>query len=214
MGNANIPFDDDLAAHGALLRITALGGFSAGGVVGRDLTDIKFQFPLVIKQDNKGGDWKEINIRNSEPLAIFMGGKPREIDLSWTYIVSGQTHAGIVWTTDVIEKMVKTLRGYFYNPAGTSQIIQFQAYNIVGDGNDYWTFRSDGINVTHSEMLIKDANGIYPLRTDLSMRLKFLTTLAQPGGVGNNAGSNPSPDDQKMLIRGAKSLPGGGLTWL
>lgn len=163
------------------LRIPGLGGRKAK-YDNYDTTAIKFQFPPLIKSDNKGGDWKEFNARMAEPISLYMGGKPREISLQWTYIVTNEPTNGEKWDVAAVSTYVKKVRGYFYNQAGADLIIYFKAYDIVGSagGSEYWTFRAESISVDHtSSMILQPDGAAYPLKTDLSMRLKFFTTLNQ-----------------------------------
>ena len=210
---ADLPHDKALT--GKVQLALSKKGSIRGSATANVLASIPFQYPPVVKSDNKGCNWKEFDIHNAEPMAIYMGGKAREIDLGWTYIVNGQTMGsdGLSWKTSTIANQVKLLRGYFYNTIGADMVIWFSAYDVVGSGGDHWTFRADNITVTHSETLITDANGTYPLRTDLSLKLKFLTRLDRFGadGVQGNDGTI-SNTQAKMLVPSAKPLPG-DLIW-
>lgn len=212
---ADLPHDKALTGK-VLLALSKKGSGSLLGsksATVNNLAGIAFQFPPVIKSDNKGGNWKEFDIRNAEPMAIYMGGKAREIDLTWSYIVNGQTMGsdGFSWKTSTVATQVKLLRGYFYNTIGADMVVKFVAYDVVGSSggdSDFWTFRADGISVSHSETLITDVNGTYPLRTDLSLKLKFLTDLSRFGADGLQGNDKTISDQQaKMLIPSAKPLP-------
>ena len=138
---------------------------------------VQFQVPATIRSDNKEAKYKEKDAKNVEPIAMFAGSGPREIALDWTYIVTGAKN----WDTASIAEKVKKVRGYFYaTMAGTigannanNLVIKFRAYHVVGNGNGWWSFRGMGINVKHGDTIIRDNNGQYPLRTDLSMKLKL-----------------------------------------
>jgi hypothetical protein len=189
--SANIPYDDELTGR-VSMTVTGPGGnfVAPNGQKGatKSSSNIFFQFPALVKSDNKGGNWEDIQTMMAEPFAFYKGGTPREIDVSFTYIITGQTHgsSGIKWGTGNVQAYVKSLRGYFYNQAGADLIIRFWAYDIVGSTNDHndkdWTFRSDSVSVSHSGPIIFDGDGFYPLRTDVSMKLKFLIN----GALGDN----------------------------
>ena len=50
---------------------------------------VKFQFPPRILSDNRKGSWKEGDLRGTEPVSVFQTSGPREISLSWCYLVDG-----------------------------------------------------------------------------------------------------------------------------
>jgi len=166
------------------------GGFATAG-------QVMFQFPPTIKSDNKMINWMEKDIRNEEPLAIFMGSKPREIDLSWTYIVGV---GGKAWSAAAIAKLVKSFRQFFYNKVGNGLIIHFRAYDVVGkSGGPTATFRAEGISVSHDGPIMNDSSTYYPLRTDLNMKLKFWTK-GEPGSEQQKAES----EEKLTLLDGLK----------
>lgn len=181
----------------ALVREVLLEIPPAFGGGGGTPTKVEFQFPPIIKSDNKAGKWNEVNNKDAEPIPIYDGASPREIDLQWTYIVTGQQG----WNVDKIAKLVKSVRGYFYNTVGSKLIIKFRAYKIVGPGSDYWTFRADSISVNHSDCLVRDVGGIYSLRTDISMRLKMYTDVSKDDTQDLDSGA-------KVEIRGLQRIPG------
>lgn len=197
----------NLAVDDAILKASAFVMMMAGGLGGSANT-IKFQFPPFVTSDNKGGNWMEKDIRADEPIPIFMGGQPRVITVNWTYIVTGQSQGGLVWDIDTVAKYVKSVRSYFYNRAGANLVINFKGYEVVG-GSDTWSFRADSVNVSHSQSLIWDGSKAYPLRTDMSMQLKFFTDMSSAGA----GASEPSGDEKKLLASGLKSAPN-NLAWL
>ncbi len=177
------PFDRNLLNQ---VRLNMTGGRFGRGI------DVPFQFPPVIKSDNKGVEYDEINYKNIEPLAIFKSSNAREISMEWVYMVTGGPIGDENWTAQRVSEIVKGIRGYFYattldqfqetdDGETNNLIIKFSAYDVVGttQGNidrryiDTWTFRSDGINIRHSDTVITDGTASYPLRTDLSMKLKL-----------------------------------------
>ena len=50
---------------------------------------VNFQFPPRILSDNRKGNWNEGDLRGEEPVAVFKNSGPREMTMSWTYIVYG-----------------------------------------------------------------------------------------------------------------------------
>lgn len=176
---------------------------------------ITFQFPPHISSDTKGAAWKEIQSRQAEPISIFYGGTPRTFDLKWTYIVDYQPRNDIVWTVYAVSQQVKSIRSYFYNMAGNAVAIRFRAYDIVGEsggkssGNDYWTFRSDSVSMTYSDTLIRstdkeeDPNRTYPLRTDITMQMKFFVN----GTLDDWASKDVEGDDKAKQLIGDINKP-------
>jgi len=144
---------------------------------------VPFQFPLIVKSDNKQIEWEETNLRNIEPLVVFKGSKAREIHIEWHYIVTGSSigRGDQSWTAESIASIVKKIRGFFYMSmfselTQNSMAVQFRAYDVVGSphaGISSFSFRSDGVDVKYGDVLINDAGTIFPLRTDLSMKLKL-----------------------------------------
>ena len=152
-------------------------------IMGSDL--VFFQFPPIIKADSKAVEYEETNAANIEPIATFKGSKPRQIDLKWTYIVTNASANGVVWSADNVASQVKKIRSFYYQTinewvAGDTKLsIKFQAYSVVGLpglGSGGMSFRSDGVNISHSDVVVGDAGGYYPLRTDIDMKLKLWTS--------------------------------------
>lgn len=153
-------------------------------------TEIEFQFPPKVVSDTKNAVWFEKNIKQPEPLAIFFGSQPRQVEISFSYIV-GLTDS---WTAEKVANQIKTLRGQFYNEAATNISVALAAYSVVGPGSSkkfpYWTFRVSNLSISHGETLVQspdfiDSNNTgqsnaYPLRTDVTMSLLSWTTLKSP----------------------------------
>jgi hypothetical protein len=145
-------------------------------------TPIKFQFPPVVKSDNKSVDYKEHSMGNIEPIATFTGSGPRQISLAWVYVVTNGNSNGVKWTAREVAKQVKTLRNYYYS---TNQkfyrgdgilVINFGAYDIVGvSGQASMSFRSDSVSISHSDTVVKSDDMYYSLKTDIEMKLKLWT---------------------------------------
>jgi hypothetical protein len=148
---------------------------------------IPFQFPPKILSDNKGSNWQEQDVANYEPFALYMGGSARTFTIQWSYIITDTEPGSTMgvetgWDVTRIATAVKSVRSYFYQsmmnigPFGAAMILGIQMYDIIGIPNDTanaTTFRADGLDVAHSETLIKQNDDIYPLRTDLSLKCKF-----------------------------------------
>lgn len=145
---------------------------SFGSVEGEH--SVRFQFPPHISSDDKKANWLTKDIRQAEPFAIFAGAEARKINLKWTYIAGA-----IGWKGVEVEKEIKNLRRFFYNRIGDDLIVKFRAYDIVGSAysNNTWTFRSDGVNVKHSNTIVSSGATIYPLRTDVEMTLHMYTSI-------------------------------------
>lgn len=172
VGENNIIAFDRNARRGVVLRFRR-----SGQQTGRD---VSFQFPPVVTSDNKGGNWMEVDYKHAEPIAIFMGGRPREVQLKWFYLVG---FGG--WSASKVASQVKFVRSYFYNKISDSFVIDFGAYDVVGPGRNgqvrTWSFRADAVTVQHSPTLVAMDGDFYPLRTDLNLTLKLYTS----GDTGN-----------------------------
>lgn len=159
--------------------------------------DVEFQFPPIIESDNKAANWMEKDMRQAEPFALFMGAKPREISVKWSYLVVGGP-----WGISKISEMVKNIRGYFYNNATTKFIVSMRLYDVVGSAakqGSQVNFRSEGVNVSHSGPVILSGNQAYHLRTDVSMKLKHWTDL-------KDQGESSGDDDAPQKIEGLSGI--------
>lgn len=217
-----IPADEKLL-RGVYFRFPYRGP----GGASRGFTVMRFQFPPIIKSDSKGGNWHEFDMRMAEPYALFKGGQPREIQLKTTYIVTNEpTVNGGTWNIDNISTLIKHYRSYFYNQIGTALIIDFRAYDVVGNsasgglnfndgaGTDQggsldvpftYTFRAENVSIEHSDAMISDGGMAYPLRTDVSLKLKFFTTLADPKEAAKEA--DASLKEHIVNVKGLKPIP-------
>lgn len=150
---------------------------------------IAFQFPPRITGDSRRGDWKEENVPGTEPVAVFEKSGPREIALTWAYIVDGGT-----WNTSLVAQQVKTMRGYFArtrdpNIQGYRNLIVFFRMWNHG-GNNEMSARIKSVDVKHSETIVSSCvNGVpnikdaYPLRTDITIELRLWTKGGQVATV-------------------------------
>lgn len=157
--------------------------FDPQGVAGgSNKREVKFQFPPRILSDNRRGSWKEGDLRGTEPISVFKTSGPREMNLSWTYIVDGGD-----FTTEKIAKQVKLVRGYFAavrdkKERSRNLIARFR-YILYGDTNEM-TCRIKSVDVKHGDTIIcptGDVEKSFPLRTDISVELR-LWTKGGPGG--------------------------------
>jgi len=169
----------------AVLRLTLVGE----DINGESPThDIKFQFPPKILSDNRKGSWKEGDLRGTEPVSEFETSGPREITLSWTYIVDGSG-----FTTADVAKEVHAIRGYFaavrdIKATSRNLIVDFR-YILYGDNNEM-SARIKAIDVKHGDTIIcpsrqdyvlqnplirLDPSQSFPLRTDITVDLRLWT---------------------------------------
>jgi hypothetical protein len=143
---------------------------------------IVFQFPPKITSDSRKGEWHEGNLPGTEPVAVYQRSGPREISLTWTYIVDGSQE----WTTDKVAEQVKIMRGYFArtkdpNVQGQRNLIVFFKMWNFG-GSDTMSCRIKSVDVKHSETIVTHCTGgnknydkAYPLRTDITIELRLWT---------------------------------------
>lgn len=141
---------------------------------------IEFQFPPKITTDSRKGEWYEGNLQGTEPIATFQKSGPREISLTWSYIVTGG-----VWTTEKISQQVKAIRGYFAryrdqnNLAARNLILFFQMW-AHGDPSigKQMSCRIKSVDVKHTDTIVApngDPSVAYPLRTDIVVDLRLWT---------------------------------------
>lgn len=137
---------------------------------------IEFQFPPKITSDNRKGEWNEENIPGTEPVATFSKSGPREITLTFTYLVDGGK-----WTTGAISTHVHNLRGYFSRYRDGDEgfrnlVVAFKMW--YHGGEKPISSRIKGVSVKHSETIIVpggNVNRAYPLRTDVTVDLRLWT---------------------------------------
>lgn len=183
------------------------GRHGAGSSGSRRNTSINvpFQFPPILKHDNKLANWFEKDKALPEPFAIFYGAKPRDISLKWSYVVThlNNESGGNIWNIDKISRKVKELRSYFYGWASEKLIVRLRAYNAVGEPNaQQMTFRSEGVSVSHSDVVIYDDGASYPLRTDIDMKIKLWTNL----GIAESQDSTGEGSEPVVNVDGLKDL--------
>lgn len=174
---------------------------------------ILFQFPPKILSDNRGVNWSEGHLIGREPVAVIATSSPREISLSWTYMVEDYTVEGIdkgpirseTWSIAKIKQQVNTLRGYASRASlqggFVDNMIVFFRYPWL-TGSSSWSCRLTNVNVKHGETLVGTPNNIFPLRSDISVDLRLWTTGAvkrdDPTAVQRTAALSPEPSPTSM----------------
>ncbi len=143
---------------------------------------IAFQFPPKITSDSRKGEWREDNLPGTEPVAVYEKSGPREISLTWTYIVDGSKE----WTTDKVAEQVKLMRGYFARTRDTNVqgqrnlVVLFKMWNF--GGTNPMSCRIKNVDVKHSDTIVthctngdRNYDKAYPLRTDITIELRLWT---------------------------------------
>jgi hypothetical protein len=144
--------------------------------------DIEFQFPPKVLTDGRKGNWFEGDqTGGAEPVASFINSGPRELSLSWVYIVdSFDDHTG--WNIERITRQIRTLRGYFVGArdrkgSRDGLIVTFHAWCIGGDNPI--TARIKGLDVKYGETMVFPPGGLsdraFPLRTDITCDFRIWT---------------------------------------
>ncbi len=139
---------------------------------------IEFQFPPHILTDNRRGNWVEGKLGGPEPIASFTTSEPREMALSWTYIIDGG-----LWRLGRVVTNIRAIRGYFqqFRDAGNNReglVVKFKMFAHGGETS--MSARILNVNVKHGETkVIQDAfgrsNEVFPLRSDISVDLRLWT---------------------------------------
>lgn len=163
---------DELLRDAVTLRF-----YREGGVGDK----VEFQFPPRILNDGRKGEWNEDGLPGTEPVATYEKSGPREISLTWTYIVDGGA-----WTTERVSNQVRLMRGYFARTRdrdGNGQrnlIAYFQMWRH--GGTKEMTCRIRSVDVKHSETVVAPCvnnrprvQDAYPLRTDITVELRLWT---------------------------------------
>lgn len=147
------------------------------GAASGNTHEVLFQFPPRILSDNRKGSWKEGDLRGKEPVSVFKTSGPREMTLSWTYIVDGQD-----FTTAVIAEQVHAIRGYFAQvrdkKARARNLIVMFKYVLYGNPTQPMSARIKSIDVKHGDTFIIPEGNVeqsFPLRTDISVELRLWT---------------------------------------
>lgn len=153
-------------------------------VLGQGAHPVKFQFPPRILSDNRRGTWGEGEQQGTEPIAVFKTSGPREITLSWTYIVTGDE-----FTPATIAREIHYVRGYFASVRDRQERqrnLKCDFKYILFGGQVEWTARINSIDVKHGETIVTSNNRVaergvpgvfssFPLRTDITIDLRLWT---------------------------------------
>jgi hypothetical protein len=164
---------------------------------GREWVDIEFQFPPKVLTDGRKGNWFEGELTGGkEPVAAFKTSGPRQLSLSWVYIVDSFEANSTSWNIERITRNIRTLRGYFANArwqgnvtgrsARDGLVVQFWAWCI--GGSRPMSGRIIGIDVKYGETLVYPPAGTtesgstsaFPLRTDITVDFRLWTKLLYP----------------------------------
>ena len=167
--------------HGCGTSIGDDGRVGARNPQGRNV-DIEFQFPPKVLTDGRKGNWEEGELPGGqEPIAIFVTSGPRELTLSWTYIIDSIENSG--WTIDRVTRNIRTLRGYFANVRDREAdrdglVVGFHMWCI--GGTRPITARIKSVGVKYGETMVFPPTGglsdrAFPLRTDITLELRVWT---------------------------------------
>jgi hypothetical protein len=152
---------------------------------------VEFQFPPRVTSDNRRGSWDEKDVLGTEPIVIFRGSSPRNINLSIVYICHGD------WDCDRIKKNIMIMRGYFGRSAGLTvrqkaMIVRLKLWCI--GGSDLLSFRCRSVDVKYSETMVKTkatpmsqdpyfgplsgspVDSYFPLKTEITLDLASWTS--------------------------------------
>ena len=176
---------DTLLASRAVLRLSDPAENKFGPVKGCDGTEagrnIEFQFPPKITGDNRKGNWAEEDLRGKEPISVFATSGPREITMTWTYVVDSFDKINGAWTIDRITKNIRNLRGYFprvRNPKSSRENLIIEFYIWCIGGKRKIAARIKAVNVKYGETMVFPPNWStkgFPLRTDITIDVRLWT---------------------------------------
>jgi hypothetical protein len=181
--------------HGCGTGVGENGRVGANNPEGRNV-DIEFQFPPKVLTDGRKGNWEEGELPGGqEPIAVFVTSGPRELTLSWTYIIDSHDTNSNSWTIDRVTRNIRTLRGYFANVRDSDVdrdglVVGFHMWCIGGTAPI--TARIKSIDVKYGETMVFPPRGglsdrAFPLRTDITVELrvwtKGLRRASEAGGV-------------------------------
>ena len=177
-----------------------------------EFVDIEFQFPPKVLTDGRKGNWFEGELTGGkEPVAVFKTSGPRQLSLSWTYIVDSFKADSTSWNIERITRNIRTLRGYFANArargdgsvygARDGLVVEFWAWCI--GGSTPISARIVGIDVKYGETMVfppasnteSGGTSAFPLRTDITIDFRLWTKLLY--AVNKQTGmvdAAPNPD--------------------
>ena len=174
---------------------------------------IEFQFPPKILNDGRKAEWVDANVPAGNPVSVYAKTGPREISLSFTYIVDGD-----IWSTTKISNIIRELRGYFgranMNIANNQRdmIVMFKMW--LHGGVNEMSCKLNNVVLKHSETVVMPcrapgtfvdsvlpsatdvnlANLAYPLRTDVSIDLRIWSLGGPPQDAGQNIPNLVAPE--------------------
>jgi hypothetical protein len=176
--------------------------------------DIEFQFPPKVLTDGRKGNWAEPEVSGGqEPYAVYKTSGPRELSLSWVYIVDSFSNDSIYsWNIERITRNIRRLRGYFAtirtkDAKRDGLAVMFHMWCI--GGTKEITARIRTIDVKYGETLVFPPGGAYvnpvtgarttvtgasdrafPLRTDITVDLRIWTKGLRNSGAWRTAGES------------------------
>lgn len=153
---------------------------------------IRFQFPPVIKSDSKSGKWHELyNSYGFEPKYQYQGAKPREIELSTTYVIGGPPIHGAQATMAAVQNQIRIWKKYFYAVnfrSGQGRDLPIWRIEFMGGRNGLIPFRGKGsawrclnYRISYSNEWITEGQNSHPIVTEISVRLVMSTKVDVTG---------------------------------
>lgn len=162
----------------------------AGGIEGiSEYLDVplEFQFPPRVTADSKNSNWREREVITYEPIAIFMGSGPRNINIEFEYVVTGEQ-----WSGEKITRIAQAVKSYFYRsvqntvrfsgdeegaigPAITIRKLYGAVYGGASTVNSTWRLLQ--VDVSYSDTLVFEAQSYWPLKTKISMSCASYTQI-------------------------------------
>lgn len=186
-----IPADREIKDKAILAVVqNPAAGFPAGGrstAAGASASNqiITFQFPPIIRSDDKSARWDPLyNTFIYEPEYIFKGGDVRKLTLEATYVVGGPSDDG-EWTTTRVANEIRRMKAYFY-ASGSEKFNTLPVFILT---MYEWTSefpmhcRGTNVSVKPGESMIRDSSGkIFSLRTDVTLSLEMVTRIETKDG--------------------------------
>ncbi len=155
-------------------------------------TKIEFQFPPKITGDNRKANWTEQDLQGKEPVAVLGLTGPRELTMTWTYIIDSLREAGGagggLWTPERVASNIKRLRGYYSllrrKDTRANLVVKFKIWQVGGSQPVSARIRS--IDVKYGETLVGPPARAFYLRSDVTCDIRL---WEQQGQV--EKGENP-----------------------
>lgn len=143
---------------------------------------INFQFPPLVKSDQKKANWKTIDQASFEPVAFYMGSEARAISLQWEYVVTSKNSSGSTkWNIDRITKMLRNIKAYFYvtlsegAEATTFPLFHLKLFEYAPLDDKYSTWRGTNVSITPSGPLITDNDKSFYMKHTITANLELMT---------------------------------------